>query len=226
MKKIIRVIAILLIVYCSLHIVDYGRDTIKIQVVKSEIKTNAFLPQHEKKPLYKIYLKAKKENNDILQEVKEEEKESKKKVDFLYLNSINQNIIAYLSYDRLGINYPVVSSRDNKDYLHTDLYGNSSYAGSLFLDCTDTNKDWGDNHLIYGHNMKNCTMFGMLGHSKKDDIFYIYLPDKSMKYKVIDIRVIEPDDKFYSKDRQDLKNTVSLSTCKGDKRLVVTGKRM
>ena len=69
-------------------------------------------------------------------------------------------------------------------------------------------------------------MFGMLSHAKKGDTFYIYLPDKRMKYEVVQIETISPDDNFYTQGRLELKDTVSLSTCKGENRLVVTGKKV
>lgn len=226
MKKIIRVIAIVLVVYCSFQLIGYGKDTVVTNVTKAEINNKVFLPIRDRVDIRTTIKNADMAKTDILKEVKKEVKETKPRIDFLYLKTLNSDVTAYISYESLGINYPIVNSFDNEDYLHTDFYGNKSFAGTLFQDCSDTKKDWSFNHLIYGHNMKNCTMFGMLSHAKKGDTFYIYLPDKRMKYEVVQIETISPDDNFYTQGRLELKDTVSLSTCKGKNRLVVTGKKI
>lgn len=226
MKKIIRVLAIVLVVYCSFQLIGYGKDTVVTNVTKAEVKNKVFLPIRDRVDIRTTIKNADQTKTDVLKEVKQEVKDSKSRIDFLYLKTLNSDVIAYIDYESLGISYPIVDSFDNEDYLHTDLYGNKSFAGTLFQDCNDTEKDWSFNHLIYGHNMKNCTMFGMLSHAKKGDTFYIYLPDRRMKYEVVQIETMSPDDDFYTKGRLKLKDTVSLSTCKGENRLVVTGKKI
>lgn len=222
-ERIIKLFAIILICFCISHLNKYETDSFIENQIKEQIKEEAVLPSRiEPIPIHEIYIESK--DADIIKKVKK--KKVEKRIDFDYLQGINSDIIAYIDFKKLGISYPIVSSKDNKDYLHTDIKGNYNYAGSLFLDCNNEGKWLKSNNLIYGHNMKNGTMFGRLSGAEKGDIFKIYLPGKTLKYKVTDIRIIEPDDKFYTIARFKLKNTISLSTCKNNKRLVVTGTMM
>lgn len=73
--------------------------------------------------------------------------------------SINPDFSGWLDIPGTRIEYPFVRSRDNQDYLKKDFYGNYSDAGTLFLDQRSIG-NFKDRHtIIYGHNMKNRTMF-------------------------------------------------------------------
>jgi sortase B len=92
-------------------------------------------------------------------------------VDFDYLKTQNEDIKAWLYCPDTPINYPVAQSDDNEFYLHrlTDKTYNS--AGTLFIDYRNT-PDFSDLvTIIYGHNMKNNTMFGSLD-LYKDSVYY------------------------------------------------------
>lgn len=91
---------------------------------------------------------------------------------------VDRNVLAELNDEYLGwltvygteVDLPVVFGRDNEYYLDHDFYGNISRYGCLFADC-DTDFEDGGNLLIYGHHMKNGSMFGSLGEFKKKDFF-------------------------------------------------------
>ena len=70
-----------------------------------------------------------------------------------------RNCVGWLRIDGTAINYPVMQSRDDPEfYLHHAVSGEYSYPGVPFLDARC--EIGGSNHLIiYGHNMKNGTMF-------------------------------------------------------------------
>jgi sortase B len=109
-------------------------------------------------------------------------------VDFDYLKTQNEDIKAWLYCPDTPINYPVAQSDDNEFYLHrlTDKTYNS--AGTLFIDYRNT-PDFSDLvTIIYGHNMKNNTMFGSLD-LYKDSSYYeqhplIYLATPYNEYTV------------------------------------------
>jgi len=74
----------------------------------------------------------------------------------------NPDAIAWLSVPGTQIDLPVVRSRDNSDYLQRDLDGKYDTAGTLFTDMIN-NPDFTDRvTVIYGHNMRNGTMFADL----------------------------------------------------------------
>lgn len=83
-------------------------------------------------------------------------------VDFEALQKENPDIIAWLYCEDTVINYPVLQSTDNAYYLYRLADGSENSAGSLFADFRNAAdfSDW--NTIIYGHNMKNGSMFGTL----------------------------------------------------------------
>lgn len=86
---------------------------------------------------------------------------------FEALYAENPDVIGWLWVGE-NISLPVVQ-RDNEYYLEHDFNGNSRDAGTLFLD--EKNKIWpvDENLLVYGHNMRNGSMFGKMGDYRKLD---------------------------------------------------------
>ena len=77
-------------------------------------------------------------------------------------NEINKDIVGWITIPNTHIDYPFVQSSDNDYYLRRDLYGNYALAGTIFMDY-QCSRDFTDfNTIIYGHNMKNNSMFGDL----------------------------------------------------------------
>ena len=83
-------------------------------------------------------------------------------VDFDALLNQCQDVVGWLYSENTVINYPVVQAEDNFYYLHRFIDGQYNASGSLFLDCTCYGDFSGKNTVLYGHNMKNGTMFGNL----------------------------------------------------------------
>lgn len=110
----------------------------------------------------------------------DEETETKpeSKCDFEHLKGINPDFVGVISIPELGIKYPVVQGNDNSEYLSKDFYGEASASGSIFLEAGAVLSDW--NVFIYGHNMKDGSMFGSLKNllsmkKKAEDGIYVYL---------------------------------------------------
>lgn len=83
-------------------------------------------------------------------------------VNFQELTALNQDIVGWLYSPNTVINYPVAQGKDNNQYLHSDIYGNYLQSGTLFVDFRNKKIGEDANFLIYGHNMKNGSMFGSL----------------------------------------------------------------
>lgn len=112
-------------------------------------------------------------------------------VDFERLQEENKDIIAWLYCPDTEINYPVVQSKDNEYYLRRLLDGTWNIAGTLFMDYRNA-ADCSDLHtIIYGHNMKNNTMFGSLPKYSKQEyyeehsVLYLLTPKQNYKVKLI-----------------------------------------
>ena len=77
-------------------------------------------------------------------------------------NEINTDVVGWLSIKNTRIDYPFVLAQDNEFYLHRDIGKEQANAGCLFMDyrCARDLSEF--NTVIYGHNMKNRSMFGDL----------------------------------------------------------------
>ena len=75
---------------------------------------------------------------------------------------VNSDIIGWIKIPNTKIDYPFVISNNNNHYLRRDLFGNYALAGSIFMDYRCQKDFSGFNTIIYGHNMKNDSMFGDL----------------------------------------------------------------
>lgn len=71
---------------------------------------------------------------------------------------LNSDAKAWLYIEPLGIDQPVVIPVDNEQYIRQSLDGRYSKAGTLFFDQGFTSFD-DKNLIIYGHNMKDGSMF-------------------------------------------------------------------
>lgn len=101
-------------------------------------------------------------------------------IDFAKLSSENPDVIAWIYQPRTGINYPVVQGQDNEYYLDHLINGEKNKYGSVFADCRVECPLLGPETILYGHNMKDGTMFGSLNSYKKQSYydanpnFYLY----------------------------------------------------
>ncbi len=74
----------------------------------------------------------------------------------------NNDLAGWLTIEGTVIDYPVMQCQDDEYYLHHDYYGNDSKYGCLFVRDSADLQTPGTNFIIYGHNMRNGTMFGDL----------------------------------------------------------------
>ncbi|MCM1268324.1 MAG: class B sortase [Bacteroidales bacterium] len=82
----------------------------------------------------------------------------------------NNDLAGWLSIEGMKIDYPVMQCEDDEYYLHHDFEGKDSKYGCLYVrECADLEE--GTNFLIYGHNMKDGSMFGDLD-LYREEAFY------------------------------------------------------
>ena len=165
------------------------------------------------------------------------------KVDWKQLKAINPDIVGWLYVDaQPNISYPILRGDDNDEYLHTTFRKQYLYAGSIFEE-TNNNGDFADpNTIVYGHNMKDGSMFGTLKNMNdqekydKDPYFWILTPDGNYRYHIYSIFTTGVDSDTYTlysqngpeflqweekmQNQSDVKNTVKLS--KSDKTVILS----
>lgn len=113
-------------------------------------------------------------------------------VDFAALQGeTNADIYAWISIPGTRIDYPVLQHpSDDTYYLNYNLDGSKGYPGCIYTE-KENARDFTDfNTVIYGHNMKNGSMFHDL-HNYEDESYlpehpyvYIYTPERVLRYRV------------------------------------------
>ena len=85
------------------------------------------------------------------------------------LQAVNSDVIGWIWIPNTGLSYPLVQGEDNDYYLNHGWNGKKVSAGSIFMDfnCAADLSDY--NTIIYGHRMKNESMFAFLKYYKKPD---------------------------------------------------------
>ena len=111
-------------------------------------------------------------------------------VDFASLKAVNEDVVGWLYIEALDISYPMVRGKDNDQYLHTTYEGTYNFAGSIFVDYENSDDFKDPNTIIYGHNMKNGSMFGTLNHIvtkngySTSPYFWILTPTHNYRYAI------------------------------------------
>ncbi len=110
-------------------------------------------------------------------------------VDFDQLRKECPNIVGWIYCADTLINYPVVQGEDNSYYLKHAYDGTSSSNGAIFVNCYNSPGFTDTNTIIYGHNMKNNTMFAGLSEFA-DQAYYqahpiIWLLTPEQDYKIL-----------------------------------------
>ena len=124
-------------------------------------------------------------------EQKEEPHYAENPVDFASLQAINEDVYAWINVPNTKIDYPIVQNEEDDYYLRRSIYKKYLFAGSIFTNKVNS-KDFSDPvTLVYGHNMRNDTMFCML-HEFEDkeffdnnEYFYIYTPNRKLTYRIV-----------------------------------------
>lgn len=79
---------------------------------------------------------------------------------FAFLQSeINTDILAWVKIPGTAIDYPVVKGIDNDFYIDHDIYKRPARAGSIFMDFRNEGLGEDIHTILYGHNMRDGSMF-------------------------------------------------------------------
>ena len=121
-------------------------------------------------------------------------------VDFDALRETGPDIIGWLTLPDTAINYPVTQADDNEYYLHHLYDGTYNKTGCLFADY-ENQEDFSDrNTIIYGHNMRDGSMFAMLNEYDEQSYFdghpqmYLVTPDGGYVVEIFTAFVAKPSE--------------------------------
>lgn len=103
-------------------------------------------------------------------------------VDWYGLKAVNPDYIGWMYFSFTGndeehsftLDYPIVYETYKNQYLRTTFEGQSNSAGCIFMDMYSNPSFYGYNDIIYGHHMRDDSMFGALELvHEMDDLDYI-----------------------------------------------------
>lgn len=127
-------------------------------------------------------------NEDTSAEEGEEVREQR--IAFEELKAQNEDVIGWIEIPDTEISYPLMQGDDDQYYLKHTFSGNKNSAGSIFVEYQNK-PDLTDRHtIIYGHNMKNGSMFGGLKEYRnasylvEHPMVYIDLEDGTHAYQI------------------------------------------
>ncbi|MBS4218508.1 class B sortase [Bacillus sp. FJAT-49711] len=116
----------------------------------------------------KIYYQSTSESEEITHN---EEGEWKIRPQFEELRTINPDITGWISIEGTQVNYPIVQTDNNEYYLTRNYKKDNSIAGSIFMDYRNDIKTSPTNTIVYGHRMKDGSMFNGLKKFLNEDFF-------------------------------------------------------
>lgn len=183
-KKVYIVLMILFIIGAVVSLVLYAGDCMnrdKAQDIYEELASMAneeteTIPEHE---------------TDIVSDELAGVSIPEKNIDWNGLWAENGDIYAWIYVPGTSVDYPVVQHpTDDLYYLEHNLDGSRGYPGTIFSQSLNSRDFTDPNTVLYGHNMKNGSMFATL-HKFEDNIFfdenmyiYIYTPKETLVYKI------------------------------------------
>lgn len=164
--------------------------------------------------IYKWY-KDKTSNKEIVEQIKEtvavedknEDKNEYKEeytIDFNKLKEQNKETVAWIKVNNTNIEYPVVKADNNNFYLNHSFDKSENLAGWIFADYRNKFDNTDKNIIIYGHNMRDGSMFGSLKNILNSDWYEneentnitLYTENEKCIYKVFSIYKIESEDYY------------------------------
>ncbi len=125
-------------------------------------------------------------------------------VDFNALREQCADVVGWIYSEDTVINYPMVIAEDNFYYLRRMIDGNYNSSGTLFLDCLNEGDFSSKNTLIYGHNMRDGSMFASIRNYDKQEYYdahpklYINTPDGNYRVEVFSAYITDADSDTYT----------------------------
>lgn len=118
------------------------------------------------------------------------------------LESTNSEVVGWIYIPDTVVDYPVVQCNDNDKYLNTLFSGEYNKAGTIFVDYRNTMDFTDDNTLIYGHNMRNKSMFNVLSEYSSQEFYdghktvYYYSPDGMYELRIFSAYTVHATDPY------------------------------
>ncbi len=155
-------------------------------------------------------------NSEIAESTPEEQPDSeelepirKSKMDFSYLRTVNEDVVAWITAEGLPIDLPVVQGDDNDYYLTHRFDREPNRLGTLFVDMHNEPDFSSKNTVIYGHNMNDGSMFASLVNYESQEFYNdfptmdIFTPQGDYTIEIFAGHLADGNDPFIQFDFKD-----------------------
>ena len=180
--------------------------TSREEIISNPVPFDAIQKEHNNK-----WYKDNNKNNEIAEQIKgtvvvEEKSEDKEEytIDFNKLKEQNKETVAWIKVNNTNIEYPVLKADNNNFYLNHSFDRSKNSAGWIFADYRNKIDNTDKNIVIYGHNMRDGSMFGSMKNilnsdwyeNEKNTNITLYTENEKCIYKVFSIYKIESEDYY------------------------------
>lgn len=188
-RRLYTILAIIFGVILVICLVMMVRDYLKQRKAEAQFNALAVMGEETESAATEAIEAQQSTETDVLVQLGIEVPE--KNLDWDVLTEENEDIYAWIYIPNTQVDYPILQHPTENDYyLSHNLDGSSGYPGCIYTQLLNGKEFRDANTVLYGHNMKNGTMFGSL-HEYEDNTFfeenpyvYIYTPDKVLVYEI------------------------------------------
>ena len=128
-----------------------------------------------------------------------------KDIDFAALQEENSDVYAWIYVPGTNVDYPVLQHpEDDTYYLEHNMDGSKGLPGCIYSESVNTKDFTEPNTVLYGHNMKNGSMFGSLkqykndGFYEKNAYFTVFTEDAAYRYQIFTYSDVPEDSDVYT----------------------------
>lgn len=178
--RILQLIFLILLIYSGLHVFRWYKNNNENKQIMSEISKCVEIDENTK------------------------EKQQKYKVNFEELNQRNSDTVGWLKVENTNIEFPIVKTNNNSYYLTHNFDKKYNVAGWAFADYKNKFDGTDKNIVIYGHNMRDNSMFGSLKdvikeewYSNEENYKITFITENEYQtYQVFSVYQIEKEDYY------------------------------
>lgn len=155
------------------------------------------------------------DNRETQEGVPPEDAPERMEVDWTGLKAVNPDVVAWIQLPAIDISYPVVQGDDNSYYLHRSIAKEELFSGCLFMDAYNDPTLQNFNTIIYGHNMRDGSMFAKLKEYDNAETwtacpyFWIYAEQGDYLYRIFSSHKAEVNGSAFTVRFSDTKSYVS-----------------
>lgn len=196
-KKFIACLLLAVILFSIWNIAGYYIEGYKTREYSAYLRQEAGIAEQDQE-------QKQNENEAEVSDLPDSRQAVPQEIDFEELQKISKDAVAWIYIPGTEINYVIAQTDNNSYYLDSQLNGGYSVGGTLFMDYLNAPdlSDW--NTIIYGHHMKNGTMFGSLKNYKEQEYYeshpvvYLYTPKQNYRVELIAAYTTDPEDSIYT----------------------------